>query len=257
LAEIMNYPFVVLAVSFLLMFGAAHLGSFFSKKRRLDDGEREDFGVVVAATLTLLGLIIGFSFSMATSRYDQRKNLEEAEANAIGTELVRAELLPPADTAKIVELLKRYLDQRLLRYDTHDPFEVRRLSNATARLQGELWSAVKGPALAQPTPISALAVAGMNDVINSQSYTQAAVWNRIPFAAWMLMLGIAIASNLLLGFGMRRRETEGAFLLVLPAIVAIAFFLIADIDSPRSGIIRVHAQNLEALKESLSPPKAP
>ena len=54
---------------------------------------------VLAATLTLLGLIIGFSFSMAISRYDQRKNYEEAEANAIGTEYVRADLLPAADAA--------------------------------------------------------------------------------------------------------------------------------------------------------------
>jgi hypothetical protein len=50
---------------------------------------REDFGVILAATLTLLGLIIGFSFSMAVGRYDQRKNYQEEEANAIGTELVR------------------------------------------------------------------------------------------------------------------------------------------------------------------------
>ena len=63
--------------------------------------EREDFGVVQAATLTLLGLIIGFSFSMAIGRYDQRKNYEEAEANAIGTEYVRAGLLPAADATKV------------------------------------------------------------------------------------------------------------------------------------------------------------
>ena len=62
---------------------------------------REDFGFILAATLTLLGLIIGFSFSMATSRYDQRKNYEEAEANAIGTEYVRADLLPAADAATV------------------------------------------------------------------------------------------------------------------------------------------------------------
>ena len=66
----------------------------------LREEERADFGVVLSATLTLLGLLIGFSFSMAVSRYDQRKNLEEAEANAIGTEYVRADLLPTGDATK-------------------------------------------------------------------------------------------------------------------------------------------------------------
>jgi hypothetical protein len=75
---------------------------------------RDDFGLILAATLTLLALIIGFSFSMATARYDQRKNYEEQEANAIGTEYVRADLLSPVEAAKVRSLLGSYLDQRVL-----------------------------------------------------------------------------------------------------------------------------------------------
>ena len=78
--------------------------------------EREDFGIVLSAALTLLTLILAFSFSMAITRYDQRKNYEEAEANAIGTEYVRADLLPPAEAVKVRELLRKYLDQRVLFY---------------------------------------------------------------------------------------------------------------------------------------------
>jgi hypothetical protein len=62
--------------------------------------------LVLGATLTLLSLIVGFSFSMAVGRYDQRKNLEEEEANAIGTEYARAELLPAAAAARVRALLK-------------------------------------------------------------------------------------------------------------------------------------------------------
>jgi len=108
------------------------------------------------------------------------------------------------------------------------------------------------PAAQQPTPITALAVAGMNDVLNSEGYTQAAWWNRIPTAAWMLMAFIALGCNLLLGFGERRLATEPALMLVLPLLVAISLGLIADIDSPRGGLIRVAPQNLHALKASLS-----
>jgi len=82
----------------------------------------------------------------------------------------------------------------------------------------------------------------MNDVINSQGYTQAAWWNRIPAGAWAMMGLMAVACNLLVGYGERRKGE--LFLFILPVVVSIAFFLIADLDSPRGGIIQVHPQNL-------------
>jgi len=215
---------------------------------------REEFGVVQAATLTLLGLIIGFSFSMALSRYDQRKNYEEAEANAIGTEYVRADLVPAADAAKVRALLANYLDQRVSFYAARDEQQILRINARTAELQAELWSAVRVAAVAQPGPVIALAVEGMNDVLNSQGYTQAAWWNRIPIAAWALMAAIAVCSNVLLDLTMRNDKKGLAMLLVLPLVVSIAFLLIADIDSPRGGLIRVIPQNLLSLSQSLHTP---
>jgi len=248
----MDYPLAVLVVSFLAMWfaawlGAAHLGRWL----KLQDFAREDFGLVLAAALTMLGLIIGFSFSMATSRYDQRKNLEEAEANAIGTEYLRAGILPAADAAKVRALLKAYADQRVLFYVARDERQVQEVNARTAQLQKELWSAVLAPAAARPNPLTALAVWGMNDVLNSQGYTQAAWWNRIPVSAWILMLAIAICCNVLVGYRVRDVKAEAVVLPILPLIVAIAFFLIADIDSPRAGLIHVNPQNLTSLVESL------
>jgi hypothetical protein len=106
--------------------------------RTLEEEEREDFGVVQAATLTLVGLLIGFTFSMAVSRYDQRKNYEEAEANAIGTRYVRADLLAAADAARVGELLRAYLDQRVLFYTPRDASQLRQIDTHTAQLQSEL-----------------------------------------------------------------------------------------------------------------------
>jgi hypothetical protein len=117
-------------------------------------------------------------------------------------------------------------------------------------LQNQLWAAVSGPASAQPTPVRALAVSGMNDVINSQGYTQAAWWNRIPHAAWSLMAFIAIFCNLLFGYGAHRKDPR--VFIVLPIVVSISFLLIADIDSPRGGLIHVNPQNLESLRTSLN-----
>ena len=249
--DVTVYPTLVFVLCFIGLTLAAWIGVLLSKNRGVEAEVREDFGIILAATLTLLGLIVGFTFSMALGRYDQRKNYEEEEANAIGTEFLRAGLLPAADAAKVRALLLSYLDQRILFYTTREEEELARIDAQTAKLQGELWSAVQAAAAAQPNQVVALAVSGMNDVLNSQGYTQAAWWNRIPPAAWSLMAAIAICSVALVGFGARNPKAESKLLLVLPIVVAIAFFLIADIDSPRRGLIHVKPQNLLSLSQSL------
>jgi len=249
--NIMNYPVLVFALSLVVMWMSAQTGAYLRRRRDLEEADREDLGVVLAASLTLLGLIIGFSFSMAVSRYDQRKNYEEEEANAIGTEYARAGLLPGAEAVKVRDLLRSYVDQRVLFYTTRNERRLDQINASTAQLQADLWSVVQAAAAAQPTPVVALAAAGMNDVLNSQGYTQAAWWNRIPIAAWALMGAIAICCNLLVGYNARRFEGKARRFFILPLIVSIAFFLIADMDSPRGGVIRVHPQNLESLSRSL------
>ena len=110
MSRIIDNPFILFLVAFVAQWCAAYGGDLFRRKvRPLDPDERPDLDIVVAATLTLLGLIIGFSFSMAVNRYDQRKNYEAAEANAIGTEYVRADLLPADDAARVRELLGKYV----------------------------------------------------------------------------------------------------------------------------------------------------
>jgi hypothetical protein len=211
--------------------------------------DHEDFTVILGGTLTLLGLIIGFTFSMAMTRYDQRKNYEEEEANAIGTEYIRLDLLPGSDTTRVRGLVRSYLDLRVLYYRTRNEQQLRQINDRTAQLQTEMWSAASTLSRAHPDAVTALAVSGMNDVLNAQGYTQAAWWNRVPCAAWSLLVLLSVFSNLALGYGARRRTTFR--FLVLPIALSVSLFLIADIDSPRGGIIRVHPQNLEHLVESL------
>jgi uncharacterized membrane protein len=90
-----NNPLVVFVIALIAQSIAVYVGNFFRKRsQQFRQDERHDFDTVRATTMTLLALIIGFSFSMAVSRYDQRKSLEEAEATAIATEYVRAAVLP-------------------------------------------------------------------------------------------------------------------------------------------------------------------
>lgn len=140
---IADHPLLVFTLSFAALWTAIRVGASRAKVARRSVGDaREGLRVVLGATLTLLGLIIGFSFSMALGRYDQRKTYEEAEANAIGTEFLRVELLPAETAAAAKALLREYIQQRIAFYEERD---------------------------------DALATAGMNDVLNAQGYTQA-IW---------------------------------------------------------------------------------
>ncbi|MGN6451684.1 MAG: hypothetical protein ACTHL7_01220 [Steroidobacteraceae bacterium] len=198
MSTLTDYPLLLFVVSLAVFWGCAQLGAALRRKQEAH-GEQapEIFTIVLTASLTLLGLIIGFSFSMAVSRYDQRKNYEENEANAIGTGYVRT------------------------------------------------------AAIAQPGPVTALAAAGMNDVLNTQGYTQAAWWNRIPGAAWLLMLLIALLCNVMVGYAARGGTVRTLLLTIMPLLISTAFLLIADIDSPRGGVIRVTPQNLVSLSQQL------
>ena len=145
--RLLDAPRVMLPISVVVLWLSAHLGAYAAKAWRPPEGEdREDFTVVLTATFTLLGLIIGFSFSMAISRYDQRKNYEEAEANAIGTEYFRTGLLPTAAAERARGLLRQYLDQRILFYQQRDDAHLAQVDDRTARLQREMWSVVQAVA---------------------------------------------------------------------------------------------------------------
>ena len=154
-----DYPLLTFLIALVVLGLSAWFGAGTLRRRRPIDGNAlEDFRVVQGAVLTLLALIIGFTFSMAIGRYDQRKNLEEAEANAIGTEYVRADLLPAAEAAKVRTLLRRYTDERILFYTVRDALEEQAINARTAQLQNELWAAILAPVTANPTTVMALVV---------------------------------------------------------------------------------------------------
>ncbi|MES2219484.1 MAG: hypothetical protein V4587_00780 [Acidobacteriota bacterium] len=246
-----DHPLLLSFFLFAALWLSMLIGSLLSRLKKLDRDDRQDFNIILTATLTLLSLILGFSFSMAISRYDQRKGYEEAEANAISTEYVRAELLPPADATRVQTLLRRYLQQRISFYEMEDSRRIPRINDETSRLQTDLWESVKGSAATGSTATARLVLSGMNDVINSQERAQGSWWNRIPTPAWILMAIIAICSSLLLGFGGHHLRSRPLIFLVLPFVITTALYLIAEIDSPRNGLIHVTPENLVNISRSL------
>ena len=247
---ILRFPVLILLLSFVGLWLSVRLGAFIRRKHGfLQKDNRDDFNVILGATLTLLGLIIGFSFSMALSRYDQRKDYEATEANAIGTEYLRVDLLPHNTAAHVHDLMKKYLDQRIKFYEARDQTHLDQINSDTLQVENELWAAVQVEGARQPTAVATLVLSGMNDVLNSQAYTQAAWWNRIPLGAWCLMAVIAVFGGALIGNG---AHTDRSVLFVIfSLVIAIAFFFVADLDSPRTGLVRVVPQNLVSLASSL------
>jgi hypothetical protein len=247
---IVNFPLLVFALSFVLLVFSAKVGDALRKKvSRVREDVGADFGVVLTGALTLLALIIGFSFSMAINRYDLRKNYEQAEAVAIAIEYIRADLLPRGDASRAQEFLRNYLDQRVLFYTTRDQRQLQKIAATTSQIQSELWSTIRSAIAAVPPPLEGVVVTGMTDVVNSQLSTQAAWLNRIPVAAWVLNLVISIGCNFLIGF--RARRTDWLVFLILPIVVSVSLLLICDLDSPRGGAIHVAPHDLMNLSQYL------
>lgn len=248
--DLLDYPAAILIIAFSIFCFVVWAGAALRKnKQELGGADREEFLFILGSTLTLLGLIIGFTFSMAVSRYDLRKQYEEQEANTIGTEYNRVDLLPAADALRVHALLSTYLDQRIVHYETRNYRRLKEIEAQTERLQTDLWSGVAAPAAVEPTAVNTLILAGMNEVLDSEGYAQASSSNRIPTAAWALLTIISILCNYLVGYSLRGKRTFVA--LILPVALSVSIFLIADIDSPRGGFIRVRPHNLERLADSL------
>src|SRR6201998_3954080 len=126
---LVNYPILTFVVTAVVLWLSFLVGAVLRKRRSdMAEEERGDFGVLLAAMLTLLALIIGFTFSMAGTRYDQRKNLEEEEANAIGTEYARADFLPPGDATRLQVLLRQYTEMRIRFYASNDQASLERIN---------------------------------------------------------------------------------------------------------------------------------
>lgn len=247
--NLVDRPPILWGVALIALCAAAFVGDLLRDKvRPVNGAERSDLDIVLTATLTLLGLLIGFSLSMAVNRYDQRKNFEAAETNAIATEYRRADLLSGPARTQVRELLSRYTDERIRFYQSGS-VGTGATDDALLGMQSQLWSAVAKAGNAQRDPVVALAVSGMDEVFTSRGSTRAAWLNRIPMAAWGLLGLTALVVNLLLGYRERRRDI--LVLTILPVVIATAFFLIADIESPGGGVIRVAPVNLVSLADAM------
>lgn len=221
---------------------------------RTGDPERGQLGALQAALLGLLGLLLGFTFSMTASRYDTRRLLVVDEANAIGTAYLRAGALEEPARAEVRHLLEAYVGARLDFYQAGDDApRLAAASQLSERLQVRFWSRAMAAARTAPTAITlGLLLQALNDVIDLHSKRLMALENRVPDSILVLLVLLAMGALAMVGYSSGLAGSrELAAQLLLAVLVAAVVFVIVDLDRPYRGLIQVGQGSMIALRESL------
>jgi hypothetical protein len=239
---------------FAVLVGASALGLVIGRRIRHRDPQlREPVGVVQAALLGFMGLVLAFGLSLAVGRYEGRRAALVEETNAIGTTYLRAQTLAEPMRSQSLDRLVRYTDSRI-RLSRAVPTSpgAARAEEEGAELERQLWR-LGGRALEGAPDASAprLYVESLNNMFDMGTARVAALNNRVPDPVLGLeVLGAGLALGLLgLNLGLLGR----GFLpvLVASALVSLMMLVIFDLDRPARGLIEVPATALNGLRTSM------
>jgi hypothetical protein len=245
-------------IVFGIVLGMTLLGAFVGRHLRTRAEFREPFGVLQAALLGLVGLILAFGLTMAVGRYDARRSAVVDDANAIGTTYLRAQTLKEPSRTHSLRDLERYTDASIRLSGTVPGSGAAHAAIAAEnRLQRSLWR-LAGEALAGSPRDSAprLYVESLNEMIDMQTVRVSALANRVPFAVLFVeLIGAAVGLGLLalylaiLGRGVITVVLAAAF-------VSVLLLITFDLDRPTRGLVTVPDTPLVSLRASMELPPA-
>lgn len=210
-------------------------------------------GSIQASILGLLALLLGFTFSMSMQRYDNRSHALISEANAIGTAVLRVELLPPEYKNDIAEMLQRYIDLRIAigGIDLTKWKERNKYNTQIADLQNKIWAKAIMATNTDPRPVTTGAfVKSLNDLIDSQGKRNALLQMHVPEVVLLLLFTVFIASGGILGYssGLSGRRIVAPAVLV-SLLISLIVFIIIDLDRPKRGFIQVNQGAMLELRQ--------
>ncbi len=241
---------VTVGVVLLSIEGGYRLGQF--RRRRSEDEKEAPVGAIVGATLALLGFILAFTFGLAASRFDAKRQIVVEEANAIGTTYLRAGLLPDGRGVTIRKLLREYVDARLEVVRTGDIEQVLRRSDDLHR---ELWK--EAEAIGQQYPDSivvGLFIQSLNEMIDIHSKrVMVALQNRLPGFLWATLYLVTMLTMAGVGYheGLTKSRRSLAILVLVLTFSAI-MTLVADLDRPQEGFLTVSQQAMIDLQKTMN-----
>jgi hypothetical protein len=244
---------------FAVVGGATALGYLAGRfLRRHSETLREPFGVLQGALLGVVGLILAFGLSLAVGRYEDRRAATVAEANAIGTSYLRAQLLDEPERSQSLALFPPYTDLAIrITHEIPGAGSIARTTAEEGALQRRLWR-LAGRSMAAAPLASAprLYVDSLNETFDDQSARVSALNNRVPGAVLALeVIGAAVALGLLalhisvLGRGL-------IALMAAAALVTLLLLVTFDLDRPTRGLIKVPDTSLRTLRASMTLPPA-
>jgi hypothetical protein len=238
----------IFAGTVLLILASFEAGRRWGAPRRTEDGLGSEgpAGAMSGAALGLLAFMLAFTFGMAGSRFETRRTVLLDEANAIGTAYLRAEFLPSAPAADARKLLREYLDLRIAA-PTMNADRLQAAIERSVQIHDLLWKDAVVSAQANPGSIpTGLFIQSLNELIDLHSKRLAAsLRSRIPVVIWGALYVLAVLSMAMLGYqaGLARSRPSAATLFLAAAFSAV-LVLIADLERPGEGLVRVSQQAL-------------
>jgi hypothetical protein len=242
-----THELIILLVFFSLMLVSVEagfrLGRMFETNTSAET--KAQIAIVEAGLLGVLALLLGFTMSMAVSRFESRKQLVLNEANAISTSYLRARLLPAPEGPEIESLLRQYINVRV-RYGTSGDglTLLNDLHKQSMHLQTELWTRAAVYAQKDPDPVKAgLLLQSLNEVFDLETARWTAFQNQVPPNVMYVNAIVALLAATLVGyaFGVYGRR-DPLSMLVLVFAITLVYSVIVDLDRPRTGFIRANQQ---------------
>jgi hypothetical protein len=214
---------------------------------------KSQISTIEAAVLGVLALLLGFTMSMAVSRFEVRKQLVLDEANAINTSLLRAQLLPAPQGPEIASLLRQYITVRVEYGTKGNDLALESMRTQAAHLQKEFWTRAVTYAQQDPNEVKAGALLyWLNEAINLEAARWAALQNHVPESVIYVNAVVGLLSVFLVGytFGLNGRRNVLS-MCVLALSITLVLGVIIDLDRPRSGFIRASQQPMIDLLHDL------
>lgn len=229
--------------------GGFRLGTW---RRKQTTSERDSpVGAVVAATLGLVGFILAMTFGFAVSRFEGRQAAFLGELNAIGTTYLRADFLPEPQRQGSKEALREYVDVRVKAVEQNSIPQGIALSE---KLHSRLWSTLTslGPSHLNSISVT-LYTQSLNELIDlHEQRIMAGAYQRIPRILWLVLLIISLLGMGEIGYQTALAgSTRTPVSLGLVLAFALLLYLIADLDRPLEGSLRINQGAMREWREKL------
>lgn len=258
----MNHAFSTALYSLALLLGIVlfvEIGRRIGRRRLAKEpaGATAGFAVIDGAIFGLLGLLIGFTFSGALTRFDTRRHLIIEETNMIGTAYLRLDLLRAEAQPELREYFRQYVDARLSVYRKLPDLEAARSElDRSVKLQREIWTrAVINSRKTDTTVAGMLLLPALNNMIDITTTRTMAGYTHPPAIVFVMLALMALAGGVMVGYEMSGAQSRSwLHILGFALAIAVSFYIILDLEYPRLGLFRIDTfdQALVSLRESMN-----